>query len=76
MSDTDKQIAELEQELRERGVDPPDLRSNNPDPEAREAEQRKALKGFYHQFAEDLMLKLGITKGAPEKTGRKKGGKR
>lgn len=74
MSDTDERITELERELRERGQEPPKLRSDNPDPEAREAEQREALKAFYVRFTGDMMSKLGIGKAPSKKAGEKKGG--
>ena len=73
MSDTDDRISELERDLRARGEEPPALRSDNPDPEAREAEQRKALKDFYVKYAGDMMAKLGIGT-APGEAAEKKGG--
>jgi len=73
VSETDDRIAELERDLKARGEEPPQLRSDNPDPEAREAEQRKALKDFYVKYAGDMMSKLGIGK-ASEKAAEKKGG--
>lgn len=76
MTDTDDRIAELERELKARGQEPPKLRSDNPDPEAREAEQREALRAFYVQFTDDMMTKLGIGKAPSKKAEEKKGGKK
>jgi hypothetical protein len=70
VTEHEQHIAYLEKELRRRGVEPPVLRSTNPDPVAREAEERKLIKKFWDGLADDLMKKLGIQRSS-KKSGKK-----
>ena len=63
MSDREKVRALIEKEFWRRGLEPAELRSDNPDPVAREAEENRLWDKFISETRDELFKNLGRDRG-------------